>query len=47
MIEKDEAILQLIDTILTEENYEVIRSTTEPDALQKIIELKPDGVFWT
>lgn len=45
VIERDEDILVVIETVLLEQNYHVISSKTESGMIQRIAEIKPDVVI--
>ena len=43
VVERDKDILQILDVILTRQDYQVFSLPTENEALQKTIEIKPDA----
>lgn len=45
VIEKDDDILYIITSILAEQNYNVVASKTEIDAIPKIKKLKPHAIL--
>ena len=45
VVEKDEAILEVITHILTEEGYKVISSRTEEGIVEHVLKFKPDAIL--
>ncbi|HEY0054719.1 MAG TPA: response regulator [Pedobacter sp.] len=45
VIERDKDILQIIETILNQQNYQVFSFLTELEALKRIEEIKPNAII--